>query len=124
MKGFPLTVFLLLLFTSLNAQTIIISGKLVDAETANLLPYANIQLYEAITYLIVFGLMYYLYRTKREKLQNGFFFGLAITLIFVVRFFIEFIKGLVMEKPALGKTVHANGKRDCNIYKSYSNTRL
>lgn len=50
------------------------------------------QLYEAITYLIVFGLMYYLYRTKREKLQNGFFFGLVITLIFVARFFIEFIK--------------------------------
>jgi len=50
------------------------------------------QLYEAIIYLMVFGLMYYLYRTKREKLQNGFFFGLVITLIFVARFFIEFIK--------------------------------
>jgi len=46
MKGFPLTVFLLLLFTSLNAQTITISGKIVDAETANPLPYANIQLEE------------------------------------------------------------------------------
>jgi len=50
------------------------------------------QLYEAIIYLMVFGLMYHLYRTKREKLQNGFFFGLVVTQIFVARFFIEFIK--------------------------------
>ena len=56
------------------------------------LPRHPAQLYEAITYLIVFGLMYYLYRTKHEKLQNGFFFGLVITLIFLARFFIEFIK--------------------------------
>ena len=56
------------------------------------LPRHPAQLYEAIVYLIVFGLMYYLYRTKREKLQNGFFFGLMLTLIFVARFFIEFIK--------------------------------
>jgi len=56
------------------------------------LPRHPAQLYEAITYLMIFGLMYYLYRTKREKLQNGFFFGLVITLIFVARFFIEFIK--------------------------------
>jgi len=56
------------------------------------LPRHPAQLYEAIVYLTIFGLMYYLYRTKREKLQNGFFFGLVITLIFVARFFIEFIK--------------------------------
>jgi len=50
------------------------------------------QLYEAISYLLIFGLLFYLYKTKRERLQNGFFFGLSITLIFVARFFIEFIK--------------------------------
>jgi phosphatidylglycerol---prolipoprotein diacylglyceryl transferase len=36
--------------------------------------------------------MLYLYKTRREALQNGFFFGLVITLIFVARFFIEFVK--------------------------------
>ena len=56
------------------------------------LPRHPAQLYEAIIYLMIFGLMYYLYWTKREKLQNGFFFGLVITLVFVARFFIEFIK--------------------------------
>jgi len=50
------------------------------------------QLYEAISYMFIFGLLFYLYKTKRNKLQNGFFFGLSITLIFGARFLIEFIK--------------------------------
>jgi phosphatidylglycerol---prolipoprotein diacylglyceryl transferase len=56
------------------------------------LPRHPAQLYEAISYLLIFGLMLYLYKTRRENLKNGFFFGLVITLIFVARFFIEFIK--------------------------------
>ena len=56
------------------------------------LPRHPAQLYEAISYLLIFGLMLYLYKTRRENLQNGFFFGLVITLIFVARFFIEFVK--------------------------------
>ena len=56
------------------------------------LPRHPAQLYEAIIYFMIFGLMYFLYRNKREKLQNGFLFGLVITLIFVARFFIEMIK--------------------------------
>jgi phosphatidylglycerol---prolipoprotein diacylglyceryl transferase len=56
------------------------------------LPRHPAQLYEAISYLLIFGLMLYLYKTRRESLKNGFFFGLVITLIFAARFFIEFIK--------------------------------
>ena len=56
------------------------------------LPRHPAQLYEAIAYLLIFGLMFYLYKTKRDKLQNGFFFGLAISMIFIARFFIEFVK--------------------------------
>ena len=56
------------------------------------LPRHPAQLYEAIIYFMIFGLMFYLYQTKRENLHNGFFFGLVITLIFVARFFIELIK--------------------------------
>jgi len=56
------------------------------------LPRHPAQLYEAISYLLIFGLLFYLYKTKRERLQNGFFFGLSVTLIFAARFFIEFIK--------------------------------
>ena len=56
------------------------------------LPRHPSQLYEAISYLLIFGLLIYLYKTQRKKLQNGFFFGLSVTLVFVARFFIEFIK--------------------------------
>lgn len=56
------------------------------------LPRHPAQLYEAISYLLIFGLMLYLYKTRQEILKNGFFFGLVITLIFTARFFIEFIK--------------------------------
>jgi len=56
------------------------------------LPRHPAQLYEAISYLLIFGLMFYLYKTRRESLKNGFFFGLVITLIFAARFFLEFVK--------------------------------
>jgi len=56
------------------------------------LPRHPAQLYEAISYLLIFGLMLFLYKTKRDKLKNGFFFGLTLVLIFAARFFIEFIK--------------------------------
>jgi phosphatidylglycerol---prolipoprotein diacylglyceryl transferase len=56
------------------------------------LPRHPAQLYEAISYLSIFLLIFYLYKTNRPKLQNGFFFGMSISLIFIARFFIEFVK--------------------------------
>jgi phosphatidylglycerol:prolipoprotein diacylglycerol transferase len=50
------------------------------------------QLYEAISYFLIFALMIFLYKTQREKLKNGFFFGLVLVLIFTARFIIEFVK--------------------------------
>jgi len=50
------------------------------------------QLYEAISYFLIFAVMIVLYKTKRTHLKNGFFFGLTLVLIFTARFFIEFIK--------------------------------
>jgi phosphatidylglycerol---prolipoprotein diacylglyceryl transferase len=50
------------------------------------------QLYEAIAYFLIFAVMISLYATKRAKLQNGFFFGLVLVLIFVTRFVLEFFK--------------------------------
>jgi len=50
------------------------------------------QLYEAGAYFLIFLTMLLLYKNWREKLQNGFFFGLTLTLVFVARFLIEFIK--------------------------------
>jgi len=50
------------------------------------------QLYEAISYLLIFILVFTVYKTKNIKLGNGFLFGLAITLIFTMRILIEFLK--------------------------------
>lgn len=50
------------------------------------------QLYEAISYLIIFIIVFTIYKTKNIQLGNGFFFGLAITLIFIMRVLIEFVK--------------------------------
>jgi phosphatidylglycerol:prolipoprotein diacylglycerol transferase len=50
------------------------------------------QLYEAISYFLIFAIMMVFYKTKREKFRNGSFFGLVLILIFTARFFIEFLK--------------------------------
>lgn len=56
------------------------------------LPRHPAQLYEAIAYLLIFFFIFYLYKTHRPQLQNGFFFGICISLPFIARFFIEFVK--------------------------------
>ena len=50
------------------------------------------QLYEATSYLLIFVLTFFLYKTNRAKLQNGSLFGISISLIFIARFVIEFMK--------------------------------
>ncbi|MCG9793437.1 prolipoprotein diacylglyceryl transferase [Flavobacterium algicola] len=50
------------------------------------------QLYEAISYFIIFIVIYSIYKSKRYELGKGFYFGLCITLIFIMRILIEFLK--------------------------------
>lgn len=50
------------------------------------------QLYEAVAYLIIFGVGMWLYGRHRERAGTGFFFGLCLTLVFSFRFFVEFFK--------------------------------
>ena len=50
------------------------------------------QLYEAISYFLIFGLLMLLYKTRRPKLKNGVFFGLVLILMFSARIIIEFVK--------------------------------
>lgn len=56
------------------------------------LPRHPAQLYEAIAYALIFALLFVLYKRNRVKLQTGILFGLCIALIFIARFFIEFVK--------------------------------
>lgn len=61
-------------------------------ERVDNLPRHPAQLYEAISYLIIFAIMMILYKTMRDKLKNGFFFGLVLVLCFTARFIIELVK--------------------------------
>lgn len=56
------------------------------------LPKHPTQLYEAIAYLITFGLLMFMYWKLLPKLKKGTMFGIFLIGIFASRFFIEFVK--------------------------------
>ena len=61
-------------------------------ERVDYVPRHPAQLYEAISYLIIFTIMMLLYKKMRARLKNGFLFGLGTVLFFTARFVIEFVK--------------------------------
>ena len=64
----------------------------VFARLGETLPRHPAQLYEAIAYFVLLVIGWLLYRTHRDKVGTGFFFGLCLTFIFVFRFGVEFFK--------------------------------
>ena len=50
------------------------------------------QLYEALSYLAIFGLLLYFYNKRYATLKEGFFTGMLLVLVFIARLFIEFVK--------------------------------
>ena len=50
------------------------------------------QLYEAVAYLVLFGLLTQVYHRSSLRSKPGFVFGLFLTLLFSIRIFIEFVK--------------------------------
>lgn len=58
------------------------------------------QLYEAICYLLIFFVLWYVYWKTKKSTQRGYIFGLFMILIFTVRFIIEFIKAPQVEDRA------------------------
>jgi prolipoprotein diacylglyceryltransferase len=56
------------------------------------LPRHPTQLYEAIFYIFLFILFYWLWKTKRNDFGKGFMFGLFCVLMFSFRFLMEFMK--------------------------------
>ena len=61
-------------------------------ERVDNMPRHPAQLYEAISYFIIFTIMMILYKKMRDRLKNGCFFGLASVLFFTARIIIEFVK--------------------------------
>ncbi|MBN2816893.1 MAG: prolipoprotein diacylglyceryl transferase [Campylobacterales bacterium] len=58
----------------------------------DMLPRHPAQLYEAISYLVIFFVLAFLYKRERTNLSNGFLFGVFLALVFIVRFLVEFVK--------------------------------
>lgn len=58
----------------------------------NLIARHPAQLYEAICYVIIFFILWHFYRKTDKKYHQGFIFGLFFTLLWSVRFFVEFFK--------------------------------
>jgi len=50
------------------------------------------QLYESVSYIFVFLILWYFYSKTEKSEQTGFLFGLFLVLLWTVRFFVEFVK--------------------------------
>ncbi len=50
------------------------------------------QLYEALSYLTIFFILFIIYKKSYKTIKNGFIFGLFLILVFSARFIIEFFK--------------------------------
>ncbi|MDR2835077.1 MAG: prolipoprotein diacylglyceryl transferase [Bacteroidales bacterium] len=58
----------------------------------NTIPLHPAQLYEALFYFLMFICLYFVYKKYHEKWKSGTFLGIFLIILFVFRFFIEFIK--------------------------------
>lgn len=50
------------------------------------------QIYEALSYLVIFGILYFIYEKNQGKVRRGMIFGMFLIMLFTARFFIEFVK--------------------------------
>ena len=55
------------------------------------------QIYEALIYLVVFGITLFMYWKTNAKSRQGLILGVGIALIFVARFLIEFVKNVQVD---------------------------
>lgn len=72
-----------------------VRDKLYDSVTGELLPTVArhpTQLYEALSYILIFAVLFRFYRKNHMKVRDGFIFGVFMILLFSARFLIEFVK--------------------------------
>lgn len=50
------------------------------------------QLYEALSYFLIFFILYFYYRKQEGKTKTGFIFGVFLIMLFAARFLIEYVK--------------------------------
>jgi prolipoprotein diacylglyceryl transferase len=61
-------------------------------ERDDMIPRHPTQLYEAVSYLLIFALLWYMYHSKKIENRPGLFVGTLLILLFSARFVIEFFK--------------------------------
>ncbi len=61
-------------------------------ERDDLLPRHPTQVYEAVSYLLIFAVLIFIYRSKKIEKQNGLMVGILLIMLFTARFTIEFFK--------------------------------
>lgn len=72
-----------------------VRDKLYDSTTGELLPTVPrhpTQLYESLSYILIFVFLFTFYRKRYLKVRDGFIFGIFMILLFSARFLIEFVK--------------------------------
>jgi phosphatidylglycerol---prolipoprotein diacylglyceryl transferase len=72
-----------------------VRDRVIDPVTGSLLP--NVpshptQIYEALSYLLIFAVLFIFYRKNKDEIRDGLIFGIFLILLFTARFLIEFIK--------------------------------
>jgi phosphatidylglycerol---prolipoprotein diacylglyceryl transferase len=72
-----------------------VRDRVIDPVTGALAP--NVpshptQIYEALSYLLIFTVLFIIYKKKKDEIRDGVIFGIFLILLFSARFFIEFIK--------------------------------
>lgn len=91
----PVTACFIRLGNLMNSEII---GRITDVpwafifERVDSMPRHPGQLYEAITYALLFFIGWRIYRKHPERVGTGYFFGLCLAYIFTARFFIEYTK--------------------------------
>ena len=63
------------------------------ADILEKIPYRHpAQLYEAVGYVFVFAIIYFMYWKTDARKKHGLIFGVFLVLLWAVRFFVEFVK--------------------------------
>ncbi|MCD0464523.1 prolipoprotein diacylglyceryl transferase [Flavobacterium sp. ENC] len=93
--GVPVTAAFIRLGNFMNSE---IYGKPTNGnwgvvfQRDDLIPRHPTQLYEAFSYLLIFVILFWMYKSEKIKQANGLLFGSFLTLLFLARFLIEFSK--------------------------------
>ena len=72
-----------------------VRDRLYDSTTGEILPTVArhpTQLYEALSYILIFIALFVFYRKKNMEIRDGFIFGVSMIALFSARFLIEFVK--------------------------------